>query len=114
MTGHTGSVATLLKLTNQFLASGSYDNSIKIWNIETGQLIRTLQGHSDYVVSLSLIEASGFLASASWDETIKIWNYDTGECIITITGHTNKVVALVLIQNNILVSGSYDGTIKYV
>jgi WD40 repeat protein len=56
------------------LASGSLDKTIKLWNLETVQEIRTLNGHSDSVYSVSISPDGKTLASGSLDKTIKLWN----------------------------------------
>ncbi|MDH6101696.1 hypothetical protein NWP18_04280 [Chrysosporum ovalisporum ANA283AFssAo] len=57
----------------QTLASGSWDKTIKIWNVNTGQLLQTLSGHSDWVWSVAYSSDGQTLASGSGDNTIKIW-----------------------------------------
>ncbi|WP_414524164.1 WD40 repeat domain-containing protein, partial [Umezakia ovalisporum] len=57
----------------QTLASGSVDKTIKIWNVNTGQLLQTLSGHSDSITSLAYSSDGQTLASGSSDNTIKIW-----------------------------------------
>jgi WD40 repeat protein len=72
--GHNDSVCSLAVLQNGDLASGSWDNTIKIWDTNTGSLKRTLVGHTGYVWSLAVLQ-NGDLASGSWDNTIKIWKF---------------------------------------
>ena len=93
------------------LASGSEDNSIKIWNVDSGECIRTLAGHSRTINSLQLL-ASNMLVSGSDDRSIKIWNIETGKCIGTLTGHLNYVYALQVLSNNQLASASADHSIQ--
>jgi WD40 repeat protein len=56
------------------LASGSNDNTIKIWDIESKNEEATLVGHSNYVYSVSFSPDGSKLASGSNDSTIKIWD----------------------------------------
>ena len=93
------------------LASGSNDNSIKIWNLNSGECIKTLNGHTSVVRSLQLL-ANNRLASGSDDKSIKIWNLDSGECLKTLSGHTNYIYSLHLLAKNRLASGSNDNLIK--
>jgi WD40 repeat protein len=60
-------------LHGKTLASGSYDNTIKLWNLATGEEIRTLRGHSQSVRSIAISPDGKTLASGSADNTIKIW-----------------------------------------
>jgi WD40 repeat protein len=61
-------------LPNGGLASGSLDNTIKIWDSSTWELKRTLTGHNNSVWSLAVLQ-NGDLASGSADKTIKIWDF---------------------------------------
>ena len=71
--GHTSWVESLFGLQNGYLASGSGDQTIKIWNPNDGTLKQALTGHSADV-KLLLVLPNGGLASASKDKTIKIWS----------------------------------------
>ena len=75
LTGHKkGSVFSMaLSPNGQTLASGSGDGTIKLWNLATGQEVRTLSGHTDSVYSVALSPDGQTLASGSGDHTIKIW-----------------------------------------
>ncbi|KAK3845914.1 MAG: WD40-repeat-containing domain protein [Linnemannia gamsii] len=106
--GHTDGVMCL-QFDDSFLITGSYDNSVKVWNIETGECLRTLTGHALCVRALHFDEAK--LITGSMDRTLKIWNYHTGQCIRTLQGHTDGVVTLDF-DSRILASGSVDATIK--
>ena len=92
------------------MASGSEDNTIKIWNTDDGSVVRTLTGHNADIFSLAVLP-NGNLASGSGDTTIKIWNTDEG-LIRTLTGHTDAIKALAVLQNGYLASASNDTTIK--
>ena len=76
------------------LSSGSYDNTIELWdNISTYICERTLSGHTTVV--LSLVELfDGRLCSGSEDGTIRLWNIDNGVCVQILTGHTDIVKSL--------------------
>ncbi len=93
------------------MASGSDDQTIKIWDSSTWSLKRTLTGHKEQVNSLAVLK-NGDLASGSWDKTIKIWDSSTGSLKRTLTGHSNYVLSLALLQNGDLASGSTDKTIN--
>ena len=93
------------------IVSGSTDNTIKIWNLETGVLHRTLTGHDDWVRSVCISPDGRTLVSGSYDN--KIWNLETGVLRRTLTGHENSVL-LVCIRpdGRTIISGSDDNTIK--
>ena len=109
--GHVGWVTALAACERGKLASGSADNTIKIWDVVTGECERTLDGHTDGVKALVAC-AGGKLASGSRDETIKIWNVATGQCERTLEGHGSLVMALAACAGGKLASGSWNGAIK--
>ncbi|WGV24023.1 hypothetical protein [Halotia branconii] len=95
------------------LASGSYDKTIKLWNLETGKQIRTLSGHDNFVISVSFSPDGKTLASGSYDKTIKLWNLETGKQIRTLSGHDDWVISVSFSPDGkTLASGSRDKTIK--
>lgn len=106
--GHTNGVMCL-QFDDNILATGSYDTSIKIWNMDTGECIRTLRGHTSGVRALQFDDTK--LISGSLDRTIKVWNWRTGDCISTLDGHAEGVIA-VHFEGPYIVSGSVDKTVR--
>ncbi|KAL6453736.1 MET30 F-box protein MET30 [Candida maltosa Xu316] len=106
--GHTDGV-TCLQFNRKYLMTGSYDTTIKIWKIETGECIKTLTGHTKGV--RSLVFDNQKLITGGLDSTIKVWNYHTGQCIATYRGHDDAVVS-VDFTNKSIVSGSADHTVR--
>ncbi|WP_051340066.1 hypothetical protein [Planktothrix agardhii] len=87
-------------------------NKIKIWQLSTGQELRTLEGDAS-VLSLAISPDGQILVSGSADNTIKIWQLSTGEELRTLTGHSESVNSVAISPDGqILVSGSDDKTIK--
>ncbi|KAI8628772.1 quinon protein alcohol dehydrogenase-like superfamily [Xylariaceae sp. FL1651] len=105
--GHSNGV-TCLQFDDNMLATGSYDATIKIWNIEKGEVIRTLQGHTMGIRALQFDDR--VLVSGSLDGTVKIWNWRTGACINTLN-HQGGVIT-VHMEGDYLASGSMDRSIK--
>ena len=73
---HSNSVNTLIKLNESTIASGSDDKSIKVWDLKSGTLIKTLLGHDDRVISVSISHDSKFIVSGSSDKTVKVWDLE--------------------------------------
>ncbi|WP_392531478.1 WD40 repeat domain-containing protein [Nostoc sp. C117] len=112
--GHSHIVGSLaISADGKLLVSGSWDQTIKIWQLETGELLHTLKGHRDRVYAIALSPDAQIIASGSADKTIKLWHLQTGELLGTFTGHGNIVTALAFTASGeMLVSGSLDKTIK--
>ena len=77
------------------LISGSWDNTIKLWNLLNGDLMSTLDGHTSIVWCLTFLdEDESRLVSGSFDNTIKIWDLDMGVCLRTLLDHTSWIRCL--------------------
>lgn len=76
------------------LVSGSRDMSLRVWNIETGQLINSLYGH---VAAVRCVQFDGdIIVSGAYDFTVKVWSSTTLDCLHTLNGHTNRVYSLLV------------------
>ncbi|KAM7186577.1 Protein of unknown function (DUF3638) domain containing protein [Rhypophila sp. PSN 637] len=71
---------------SKMIASGSDDNSIKIWDASTGTCTQTLKGHSGSISSVAFSPDSKMIASGSYDDTVKIWDAATGSSTQTLRG----------------------------
>ncbi|HLP87471.1 MAG TPA: serine/threonine-protein kinase [Nostocaceae cyanobacterium] len=114
LSDHTWAVlAVAFSPDGQILATGSHDNTIKLWDVNTGQLISTLLGHSWSVVALAFTDDGKNLISASWDQTIKIWQLSAKTEIATLSGHTDSVNTIAVNPvDQLIISGSRDKSIK--
>ena len=106
--GHSNGVLCL-QFDEHNLVTGSYDATIKIWDIETGEEIRTLRGHTSGIRCLQFDGTK--LISGSIDKSLKVWNWRTGECHSTYSGHGGGVISLHF-DSTILASGSMDKTVR--
>ncbi|TID30401.1 hypothetical protein CANINC_001002 [Pichia inconspicua] len=127
--GHTEGVLCCQFDNNKLLMTGSYDKTVKIWNTDTGELIRTLTGHEMGVKSLvfddqKLItggldatikigeQGNKLIVSGSADKTVKVWHVDTRTCY-TLRGHSDWVTCVKIHpKSRTLFSASDDSTVK--
>lgn len=91
------------------LISGSLDNTIKAWDVETGQCTRTYFGHIGGVWAVAADKMR--IVSGSHDRTIKVWSPDSGSNIATLAGHEAAVSCIALGEDKII-SGGDDKSIK--
>ncbi len=73
------------------VATGSWDDTAKIWDAETGQEILTLRGHAHSIGSVAFSPDGKRLVTGSYDHTAKIWDAETGEEILTLEGHSQAL-----------------------
>ncbi len=76
------------------MASGSEDNTIKLWSVETQKKIVTLQGHSLGVTSIVFSPDNKYLASGSDDKTIKLYSLESQKEVTILRGHGDKVTSI--------------------
>lgn len=112
--GHTELVQALaITPDGTILASGSEDNSIKLWDLATGRELRTLTGHGRRVRALAITPDGKTLASGGGDAAIKLWDLGSGQEKRSLTGHQDWVRALAITPDGkTLISGSGDQKIK--
>ena len=74
----------------QRLASGSSDQTVKIWDSATGKELFALKGHAGWVYSVAFSPDGQRLASGSDDQTVKIWDSATGKELFALKGHAGR------------------------
>jgi len=96
-------LALTLSPNGQFLASASHDQTVKIWNLQTRQLVKTLTGHRSFSPDGKL------LASGGGDRTVRLWNLTTGGMIRSFSQQPDPVYALTFnATGDRLISGGWS------
>ena len=136
LTGHTSVVnSVVFSPDGNTIASGSghwmgYEGKasageeVRLWNANTGELIKTLTGHKDVVSSVAFspdgnlivsgdwYDWDGYLSSGTWSGEIRVWDAHTGEHLKTLKGHTGGVSSVAFSPDGkTLANGRTDGTI---
>ena len=97
------------------LASGSYDNTVILWDVEKGQAIgQPLQGHEGKVQTVAFSPDGKVLASGSDDKTVILWDVESHQIIDRLSGHETTIRSVTFSPDGkILASGSFDKTIIF-
>ena len=114
--GHKGTVFALAVTPDgKRIVSGSGDNTIRVWDLETGAAIgKPIEGHESAVNAVAVTPDGKRIVSGSADNTIRVWDLETGAAIgKPIEGHERAVNAVTVTPDGKrIVSGSYDSTIR--
>ena len=95
------------------LVTGNFNGTVKLWDVATGRVLRTLDGHTDVVYKGVFSPDEKLLASCSRDGKIKLWEAATGRELRTLSGHTRPVKAVAFTPDGkMLGSVSNDGTLR--
>jgi WD40 repeat protein len=108
--GHTLQVRSISAYGNT-LISGSYDNTVAVWNLESGRMIHRMEGHTSNVYAVVIDPKRQQCMSGSMDSTVYIWDIITGECLHKLDGHS-ILVGLLGLTPNYLVSAAADRTLR--
>ena len=110
--GHGGNVAALA-IDGSRIISGSWDNTIRIWDADTGRQLALLSGYEADVLATTISPDRRVIASGGRNNAIRIWDAETGDKIATLTGHGRDVLAIAFSPDSRwIVSGSRDKTVK--
>ncbi|XHX79431.1 MAG: protein kinase [Stenomitos frigidus ULC029] len=114
LTGHSRWVtAVAISPDGSTIASGGLDDSIKVWDRATGELLRTLTGHHKPINCLSISPDGQTLVSGSDDHTVRLWHLASGNLLRSLTGHSRDVNSVVIsTDGQLLASGSEDRTVR--
>jgi WD40 repeat protein/serine/threonine protein kinase len=111
--GHTERVTSVaFSPDGKHLASGSWDETLRLWSVESGECLRTFSGNEDWVTSVAFSPDGKYLASGSSD-TLRFWSVNTGECIIKLSGHENEIMCVAFSPDGeYVVTGGSDHTVR--
>ncbi|KAH6667462.1 vegetative incompatibility protein HET-E-1 [Halenospora varia] len=112
--GHSSSVKSVaFSLDGKRIVSGSYDETVRLWDAATGAALQTLEGHFYYVSSVAFSPDSKRIVSGSDDETVRLWDAATGAALQTLEGHFSSVSSVAFSPDGKrIVSGSDDKTVR--
>jgi len=98
---------------SHFALSGSSDHTLRLWEVSSGQCLRTFAGHSGSVASVSWSPDGRCALSGSMDSTVRLWEASSSKCLRTFEGHTDWVKAVAWSPDGRWsLSGSNDQTIR--
>lgn len=112
--GHSDQVnAVAFSPDGRLALSGSSDNTMKLWEVVTGNQPRGFVGHSGSVFSVAFSPDGRRALSGSWDKTLKLWDIGTGQTLRDIVGHSEDVLSVALSPDGRLaLSGAREKTIR--
>eukprot|EP00913_Durusdinium_trenchii_P023745 g22302.t1 len=89
------------------------DNTAKLWDVDTGQQIASLEGHSAEIVSLNFNTDGDKILTGSFDNTAKVWEVRSGQCLHTLAGHRGEISSTQFdFTGDYCITGSIDRTCK--
>jgi F-box and WD-40 domain protein CDC4 len=109
LTGHTHNVRQI-SCHGKTVVSGSYDKTVRVWNVYTGECQWVFTGHNQRVYSVVLDSKYNRCISGSMDQCVKMWCLDTGSLLLNLDGHTS-LVGLLSLSPSTIVSAAADGLV---
>ncbi len=112
--GHTGWVrAVALSADGKRAVSGSWDDTVRVWDLEGNQPPRVLEGHRNAVEAVAISADGKRAISGSRDSTLRVWDLEGNQLPRVLKGHTGSVNAVALsADGRRAVSGSHDATVR--
>ncbi|KAJ3343298.1 SCF ubiquitin ligase complex subunit cdc4 [Entophlyctis luteolus] len=110
LAGHTNSVRAMAG-HGRVLVSGSYDCTVRVWDLIEGECVYTFRGHREKVYSVGYNHELGRAVSGSLDACVKVWCTTTGVQLHSLEGHTS-LVGLLELSTEYLVSAAADQSLR--
>lgn len=110
LSGHTSDVFAA-DLGTTLAVTGSYDTTVGVYALPSGERLHTLRGHWHGVRAVALSDDESLIASGSWDQTVRLWDARSGALLTTFRGPESYVTAVALSPRGRLASISWDGTL---
>jgi len=110
--GHLLNYSVAVSPNPRYFATGSQDNTIKIWDALLGKEIKSIKAHEDEVNSISYSKNGRYLVSCAKDSTIKLWNGYDYSLLLTIPTQKPETVALISPDSKYIVTAGKDSLIK--
>ena len=119
-TKHTQKIVALtISPSSEFIATGSSDWTIEVWKVgieplkgmDLGDPLWILRGHAGTVTTVAFSANGKILASGGADQRVRLWDLTTGQHLHTFSNHTSKISTVAFARDDVLASGSSDGTV---
>ena len=91
--------------------SASLDNTLRLWNLASGETLLVLEGHSDSVIHIVALPGDRAL-SASSDSTLRLWDLASGETLHVLEGHSDSINHVAALPGERALSASDDNTLR--
>ncbi|KAI9690190.1 MAG: hypothetical protein M1822_009151 [Bathelium mastoideum] len=92
------------------IASASDDTTVRVWDVERGGVLHTLEGHSNGIAAVAFSPDGKQIASASDDTTVRVWDVERGGVLHTLEGHSDRVTAVAFSPDGKQIASASDDT----
>jgi WD40 repeat protein len=110
--GHTKSIEGALVLSDGRILSWSEDETLRIWDRESGRCLVVLEGHSSAWIEGAQLLPDGRILSWAKDATLRIWDSHSGDCISVLRGHAAWVKGSLVLADGRILSWAKDATLR--
>lgn len=89
--GERGASSVAMMQQGKRAVSSGYDRTLRVWDLETGECIRVLEGHTKWIEDMQVTPDGKWAVSGGEDTLLRIWDLERGECIKVLEGHTKRI-----------------------
>lgn len=112
--GYSGTIYSLaIDSKGSRVASGAWDRTVRLWELKTGKELKVFSGHKGKVNAVAFSPDGKAVASGSQGKNVIVWKIESGKKTWVLKGHDGAVSSVVYVGDNVVASGSMDGTVRF-
>ncbi len=94
------------------MVSTFYNETLRVWDVESGQTLCTLEGHTSEVIAVAVLDEK-CVVSASDDQTLRVWDVESGETLAVFNLDVGASAVAITADGRTVIAGDQKGSVHF-